>query len=707
MNLSIAYQTGKKFFFFYSLLFIVAISIGCQKKENEVIKTIEAPAEIHQLNVLNASFFTHQNTKEKIFIAGSDGEIITFDKESNQWLAADTPDFNDKITALASNSTGILLVAVGENGLIAHSSDSGKHWRKRPSPTQKTITTISFDENSKHWIAAGEYGLILISDSTGQHWQQVEFDSASTFSKIVSLPDQIIAIGDNGLIAQSKDGGLDWDIIPPVSTAPLTDITVTNTNTLISSADGNVLRGNVGTNSWEVITTGASTYISRIFFDSNQDILISLGSDGDIFLSDDGGNLWAPVAQQNHYLNNIAQSADGKRLLVVGDKGQLLVSDNAGRTWKTQHSPVNTNIEGAIASGDSGFIVYGESGLLMQQKNSQSEWKIINYPVSEFVHQLLANALDNWIAVGTKGTILTSNNQGKAWQPAITQTQETDYFLSVIQDKRSGNLIAAGPPGTIVVARPNSNEWHIRLALNDSNQGYFHRVIGDDNSTIVAIAGPGTTYYSSDAGENWNSANIDNSKQLFNAIYDHHRQQFIAVGQDGIVQLSPDGKNWVISNTGITQSLQTVYATANSIRAAGDKGALIESTDNGKSWRDTSLASQATILSLFETRDHSFIATGTQGFIARRDNDEKHWQLIDPPTRSSLRTPVQDKDTGIIYVSGKTGEIIYSKDDGISWRLLSPVTQGSIKSLYIDSHNKMLIGVGERLIRVPLLTRND
>ncbi len=707
MNLFIAHQTNNKFILFFSLLFIIAISVGCQQKPKEVIKNTEAPSGVRQLNVLNAGFFTHQNTQEKIFIAGSDGKIITLDNGSNQWFAADTPDFSDKITALAANNSGSVLVAVGENGLIAHSNDSGKHWQKRLSPTNKNITTILFDGIFQRWIAAGEQGLILISDAAGYHWQQIEIDNTSTFSKIISLPSLIMAIGENGLIAQSTNGGINWEIAPPISAAALTDIAATDTNILISGADGNLIRGNLKTHSWEIITTGFSTYLSRIFYNSEQKTLIALSSDGDIFLSDDGGSLWAPVSQKNYYLNNIARSTDGKHLLVVGDQGQLLISDNAGRTWTTQHSPVNTNIEGAIPNGDSGFIAYGESGLLMQLKDSQSTWKIINHPVSDFVHQLLPGTLDNWIAVGAKGTILHSNNQGKTWLPAITNAQETDYFLSIVQDKKSGNLITGGPPGTILVAKPNTNEWQVRLALSDSNQGYFHRVINNDNGIIIAIAGPGITHYSMDAGENWNAANIDNSKQLFNAIFDHHRQQFIAVGQEGAVQLSSDGKNWTISNTGITQALQTVYATANSIWIAGDQGVLMQSTDNGKSWQDTNLDSQATILSLFETVDHTLLATGTQGFIARRNDDEKHWQLIDAPTHSNLRTPVQDKDTGIIYISGKTGEIIYSTDDGLSWLLLPPATQGSIKSLYIDNHNKMLIGVGERLIRVPLLTRNN
>ncbi len=200
---------------------------------------------------------------------------------------------------------------------------------------------------------------------------------------------------------------------------------------------------------------------------------------------------------------------------------------------------------------------------------------------------------------------------------------------------------------------------------------------------------------------------------MFNVIFDQYSQQFVAVGPQGNIQLSPNGKEWTQIATGLAQSLQTIMATKNNLWAAGDKGVLIQSTDGGKTWQDAELEVQAsgasaTLLALFETQDGSLIASGAQGFIARLGNEQNnHWQVIASPTQSSLRTPVQDEATGIIYLPGKSGEIIYSKDDGQNWELLPAVTQGSIKNLYIDNPNNMLIGVGERLIRIPLLTRND
>ena len=704
MIFSRAFCPAKKHIAVFSLLFYIAAIVGCQKKEVPVI-TESTPSGIHQLNVLNAGFFTHYITSKKIVIAGMDGKIIIKDASSSQWRAAKTPDFTNKITSLAANENGSMLIAAGERGLLATSNDAGESWKKIPVPTDKTITTILFTHDV--WIAAGEQGLILRGDATGNHWEKIALNSAATISKVLALPTQLIAIGENGLMATSDNSGIGWKIIPDITTSTLTDIAAGNDQIIISSADGSFIKGNLATSSWEKIDTGFSTYFSKIFYHQQQKVWICLSSDGDILLSDDGGNLWAPVAQGNHYLNGIAQSHDGKYLFAVGDKGQVLLSNNGGRTWTTQKTPVTTNIEGIIADGSTGFVAYGEAGLLMHLKNPQDNWEVINHPVESFVHQLLVRNENNWVAIGAKGTLLHSGNQGSSWHTIAAPIQESDYFLSIMQDKKSGNLITAGPPGTILIASKKSNEWKVRLALSDANQGYFHRVVGDNKGSIIAIAGPGITQYSTDAGENWSAATIDNDTQLFNATYDQYRQQFIAVGQAGTVQLSPDGKSWTRINTNISQSLQTVYATKNILWAAGDKGVLIYSTDGGKNWQNSTPDTQATLIALFETSEGNLIASGTQGTVLRLDKEDGRWHLITTPTQSGLRTPVQDQNTGLIYIPGKTGEIIYSTDDGLSWQLMPSITQGSIKSLHVDNHNKMLIGVGERLIKIPLLNRHN
>jgi hypothetical protein len=60
-----------------------------------------------------------------------------------------------------------------------------------------------------------------------------------------------------------------------------------------------------------------------------------------------------------------------------------------------------------------------------------------------------------------------------------------------------------------------------------------------------------------------------------------------------------------------------------------------------------------------------------------------------------------------MYIPNRSGEIIYSEDDGLSWSQFSVIANGSIKSLMIDYEHKMLIGAGDRLIRIPLFKKKN
>ncbi len=111
----------------------------------------------------------------------------------------------------------------------------------------------------------------------------------------------------------------------------------------------------------------------------------------------------------------------------------------------------------------------------------------------------------------------------------------------------------------------------------------------------------------------------------------------------------------------------------------------------------------ASILSIRKLASGKLIAVGSKGLVLTSSDSGKSWKQIPTPTNTLLRGPTQDLSTGIIYLSGKSGEILYSKDNAETWQIMPSVTQASIKALYVDNKNHMLIGIGERQIRIPLL----
>ncbi|HSC68188.1 MAG TPA: YCF48-related protein [Cellvibrio sp.] len=718
---------------FYCLALVCCLGLsGCESKQQNIAPITEnKPAVIQGLRVTNPAFFRDLHARDRVFIAGSDGTIIfseTTNPENisslstsapaaskpthhNQWQAANT-GVNNNILGLTSNQNGTDLIAVGEDGLILHSTDAGNNWQIKASGTQKKLRTIVFDAEHQTWVAGGEEGIVLRSASNNlDKWTAVDTGQHSTLSAIYYLAAKkmLLAIGENGLLMSSTDGGSHWKTIPlPTQAALIQLISITGNNNIgntaiIACADGSLLRSENDINNWEKITTSSSAYLTGLIYDPVHTTVLALSADGEILLSDDGGKLWAPVADTHEYLTDIALTNNGKKLLVSGAQGVQLQSDNGGRTWSTLPSLTSATIDGLVEISGQQLVAYGEGGLLLQSDDAGSSWSVLKTPITEFVHQLLKGDNDHWLAVGAKGLLISSTNQGQDWQSIASAQQTNDYFLSVVRDKKSAALAIAGPPGTVLVSNDEGKSWRVRLALGDANQGYFHQLLSDDKGTFVAIAGPGKIHFSADAGETWAASAGENSKQLFAGIYDQPGQQFIAVGQQGAIQNSRDGKNWQAINTGITHNMQAIYADKKTLWIGGEQGILLRSDDAGTNWEQIPTNITNTILTISQTRKGTLLATGNNGLILRSDDSGKHWAIIASTINDMLRKPVQDPATGIIYIASRAGTIIYSKDDGKHWRAMEPITQASIKTLAIDTDARMLLGGGERLIRIPLL----
>ena len=686
------------------LFFAFTLIIGCQKKTSEEsvqTETDQIP-KIRNIKVINASLNVYLKTAQQHLIAGNDGSVI-ISKDGIQWHAANTNGISDNIISIAADDAGNIILAGGENGLLMVSMDAGESWQKISTENNRKITAVTFDSVNKRWVAMGEQGLALYSESPANKWEKAVFNSGLTTTKLISTSKNLLAIGEDGLMASSADGGQNWQILETMTPATLTDgIVIDGQILVISCADGNVLRIDLGKNIREIIATGNTSYITKIFYSTPNKTLMISTSDGAVLLSDDSGYLWAPVAGTSSYLTNIAQTTDGSKTLATGDAGTLMLSDNGGRTWQPLPSPTKVTIQG-LAAINQELVAYGEGGLLLHSNAPDKSWSTINFPFKEYLHQLIPVTADNWIGVGTKGALLRSRNQGQSWEATNAATQENDYLFSIIQDKKTGNLITAGTPGTILVSENQGKDWNIRLALGDITQGYFHQLMGDNKGTVVAIAGPGITHYSTDAGQTWQKSHIDNTRQLFQGIYDIYSKQFIAVGQAGNIQLSLDAIHWKPAETSVQNSLQTLFAMENIIFIGADKGLILFSTDQGKNWQTIDTKVNATILSIRKLASGKLIAIGSKGLVLTSTDSGKNWRQISTPTTTLLRGPTQDPATGIVYLSGKSGEILYSRDDAETWQLMPSVTQASIKSLHIDSKNQMLVGIGERQIRIPLL----
>lgn len=125
---------------------------------------------------------------------------------------------------------------------------------------------------------------------------------------------------------------------------------------------------------------------------------------------------------------------------------------------------------------------------------------------------------------------------------------------------------------------------------------------------------------------------------------------FVAVGDNGRVETSPDGATWTVRNAGIGNV--NLYGVA---------------------WGD-----------------HRFVAVGQDGYVLMSEDRGATWRVIVHPDDLSLTSVTWDGDRFV--ATGIAGKCIVSTPDGESWRLIKSGNGSKIES--VTSTRRGVLGAG-------------
>lgn len=122
-------------------------------------------------------------------------------------------------TLRAATQAAGVVVAVGDDGVIIRSDDTGETWEAQVSGTTDDLFGVS------GWgdvlVAVGDAGRVVRSTDGGVTWVATTIDTTEVLRAVVAAPSgRWTACGSSGLIAQSLDGGATWTITT-VSTGDL------------------------------------------------------------------------------------------------------------------------------------------------------------------------------------------------------------------------------------------------------------------------------------------------------------------------------------------------------------------------------------------------------------------------------------------------------------------------------------------------------
>jgi photosystem II stability/assembly factor-like uncharacterized protein len=537
---------------------------------------------------------------------GSVGTLMNTSNGGASWSHTNKITYYNIVTGLPQNMELVIYsiyftdrswgYAVGNNGLIIHSSDGGSTWLRQFAGTSSNLQSIYFINSNVGWIAGWD-GVILKTTDGGASWiTQISNTQAQMHSIYFANADTGWAVGERGVsggasiaeLLRTTDGGATWDKINLGINNRLWGLRFNPKSKYcyITGWSGYIGKSIDYGSTFVRTSTDMSILIYSVDFPSEK-IGYAAGEYGTLLKSTNGGDTWnnLPTVQSDHiYSITFLDTLVG---WFAGDYGIIYKTRDGGNTWEkqTNRSPgvgLTKEILAVDFIGSSGWAV-GEKGLILKTTNNGTNWTEIQSPVTNKYNSVkFATSQIGYIA-GNNGKIMKLSNGEESWTDL--NVPNLNYYGIYFTSQSIGYAVANNE--TIIKTTDEGATWNI-IHTGPSiqlNSVYF---ISKDTGWA---AGYNVILMTTDGGTTWNETR--NVGIILNIKFFNRRVGWASTSDKTIYKTTDGGKNWTAQNSGFNGEITylsvidslNVWATVNQHR--GDSpigGQLIYTTNGGDSW---------------------------------------------------------------------------------------------------------------------------
>lgn len=264
-------------------------------------------------SVLAAVEYVENTDDQVVFIASGsdkDGKAVilrTLDWGDTWNLALSGYTSIDFIYGLEAGPLLDWAVAVGDHGAVFLSTSRGAGWLQRESHTTARLNAVDFDDNgwfSLVGFAVGDDGVIIRSEDSGDTWSTLlpptteDLRDVRSFGAFLEDEGFVVAVGTDGTVVRSEDAGDTWTVqrLPTgtdLNSVYFNDAAVNGGYGLAVSEDGHIYKstddGATWTPAWYI--NGTALRDVRI---SNLGMCVAVGEHR-ILRSTDQGKTWTIV----------------------------------------------------------------------------------------------------------------------------------------------------------------------------------------------------------------------------------------------------------------------------------------------------------------------------------------------------------------------------------------------------------------------------
>jgi photosystem II stability/assembly factor-like uncharacterized protein len=261
------------------------------------------------------------------------------------------------------------------------------------------------------------------------------------------------------------------------------------------------------------------------------------------------------------------------------------------------------------------FVAVGSRGLSVVSDAASSQWNQAKTPVESDLDAVqFIDAQTGW-ASGHDGVILHSTDGGRTWTKQLDGIQARALFKAYYTKQASaGNKSAAAMLTQIQLNfEPGPTLPWLSIWFTDAKTGFAVGSFGDIART-------------DDGGQDWAPwlEHVQNPEFLdLNAIKNIGGTLFM-VGEQGTVYVfDPTSQMFVARPTNYTGSLFGMTGTSKSLIVFGMRGMIFRSTDQGKTWNQSTDPSSSSIMAGTALPDGRILLVNVDGGVLISQDDGK------------------------------------------------------------------------------------
>ncbi len=519
-----------------------------------------------------------------LIAVGEHGTVATSSNNGDSWTITSITTAN--LHAVATD--GSRVVAVGEDGTVASWSDI-EGWRLQ-SVGDRNLWDLTVLRGS--WVAIGDDGVSL-SSRDGVSWQEGEPATVQPLYAVAHYRDQLVAVGGGGAVVVSTDGR-QWHPKSSGVVIPLFAVVEYNGQLVAAGLLGTTVTSR-DTDNWTTIDAPTLSAV-RALQRGDDDRLYALSSNG-VFVTDDAAFWQREPTGEAVPRGLLAATTTPDGMLVVGELG-LIAQRRLSGQWQQLSSGSTAWWSGLAAASPSTVLVGkhpgGGAGVIAVRHEDDTGWHVVA-TTDRGVNDVVWTGA-RFLAVGDGGSIWLSED-GLDWTLPELGTNRVEPLTSVVWT--GDRAVAVGGDGTALVSEDGAR-WsrHYTGAISTLHDVAF-------NGELLVAVGDNGTILSSPDGVVWTRHRSFTPVPLFSVVA--NADGFVAVGVSGVIVTSRDGRSWSEISTGFFDILRSVTWDGTRFLAVGDDGTLLTSA-NGESWSEKQLPTGRSLQLVTSDGDRTLVA---------------------------------------------------------------------------------------------------